>query len=195
MAYSRAVRDCNSMAWRLAQFLDWSRAHRDLRRWGRSLRGWGHGQPDRLPPVKRQGCTIGSPNLWFVFFRHYSFWLFCYFCCNLTLLLLVILLFPLLFDIIAFGYFVISIVTWHYCFWLFCYSRCDLTLLLLALFCYFHCDLTLFASSYYVRYVWTEHAIVAFSYLVLVVSNFTTSIILSYELCDGLSEMPFDDKL
>ena len=102
------------------------------------------------------GVTVGSPNLWFVFI-----W---------TLLFFVILLFFLWFDIIAFGYFVIYIVIWHYCF---------------HLFFYFCCHLTLSASSYYVHSDWTEHAIIAFSYLLLIVSNFTASSILSYVLCDG----------
>ena len=39
---------------------------------------------------------------------------FCYFRCDSTLLLSVILLFSLRFDIIVFGSFVISVVIWHY---------------------------------------------------------------------------------
>ena len=100
-------------------------------------------------------------------------------CLLLTLSLLVILLFLLWF-----------VFFWNCRFWLFCYFHCDLTLFLLVILL-FLCDLTLVASSFYVRYVWTEHAIAAFSYPLPVVSNFTASSILSYVLCDGLSEMPF----
>jgi len=57
--------------------------------------------------LSRQICDLFS-------FGHYCFWLFCYFCCDLTLLLSVIFLFPLWFDIIAFDYFVISVVIWCY---------------------------------------------------------------------------------
>jgi len=108
MAYSIAVRGCSSMARRLARFL---RRRLQRRRW--SPGGWGHGWHVWLPPVRSLSCTAGSPNLWFVFIGHYCFWLFCYFRCDLTLLLSVILLFLLWFDVIAFGYFVISIVIWH----------------------------------------------------------------------------------
>jgi len=111
--------------------------------------------------------------LWYFFIWHYCFCLFCYFRCDLTLLLLVILLFSLWFDIIAFGYFVIFVAIRHYCF---------------RFFCYFRCDLTLSASSYYVHCDWTEHVVIAFSYLLLIVSDFTASSILLYVLCDGLSE-------
>ena len=83
--------------------------------------------------------------------------------------------FLLWFDIIAFGYFVISVVISHYCF---------------RLFCYFHCDLTLSASDYYVHYDRIEHVVIAFGYLLLIVRNFTASSILSYVLCDGFSETP-----
>ena len=75
--------------------------------------------------LDHQTCDLSSfdiiPFGYFVIFvviGHYCFWLFCYSRCYLTLLLLVILLFPLWLDIIAFGYFVIPVVIWHYCFWL-----------------------------------------------------------------------------
>ena len=168
MAYSRVVRGCSSMARRLAWFL-----HRRLWRGRQSPGGWGHGRHVGLPPVRSQSCTAGSPNLWYFFIWHYCFCLFCYFRCDLTLLLLVILLFSLWFDIIAFGYFVIFVAIRHYCF---------------RFFCYFRCDLTLSASSYYVHCDWTEHVVIAFSYLLLIVSDFTASSILLYVLCDGLSE-------
>ena len=72
LAHYRAVRGCNSMAWRLAWFL-----RGDLRRWRQSLRGWGHGR--HVGP----GCQIYD----LFSFGHYCFCLFCYFRCDLTLLL------------------------------------------------------------------------------------------------------------
>jgi len=73
MAYSRAVRGCSSMSWGLARLSDRGGASKDLRRWRWSSRWWGHGQSDRLSPVRRWGCTTGSPNLWSVFFWRYCF--------------------------------------------------------------------------------------------------------------------------
>jgi len=102
----------------------------------------------------RQICDLFS-------FGHYCFWLFCYFCCDLTLLLSVILLFPLWFDIIALGYFVISIVIWRYLLPIIMSMMIEQNMpLLLSIIC---CSLWLI---------------------------FTMSSILLYVLCDGLSKTP-----
>ena len=116
LAHYRAVRGCNSMARRFAWFL-----RGDLRRWRQSLRGWGHGR--HVGP----GCQIYD----LFSFGHYCFCLFCYFRCDLTLLLSVILLFPLWFHIIAFDYFVISVVIWHYLFLVIMSIVIELNMLLL----------------------------------------------------------------
>ena len=127
--------------------------HRKMRIWLTCLTSWEGAEPcDR----DRQTCDFSSSDInafsYFVIsilIWQYCFQLFCYFHCDLTLLLLVILLFPLWPDIVVFSYFVIFIVIYHYDFQLL--WHCDLTLLsfvvksnMLSL---FHLSITIITSS------------------------------------------------
>ena len=141
MSYSRAVWGCGRVAWRLARYLDKGRTCKDPWRCGWSPGRWGYGLLARLPGRERSHMTeivrpVISPHL--------------------ALLLSVILLFPLWSNIIAFSYFVISMVIWHYCFQLFCYFHCDLTLLLLVILLFpWWSDIIVF--SYFVIFIVIYH--------------------------------------
>ena len=75
---------------------------------------------------------------------------------------------------------------------------CDLSLFYIiafSSFCYFHCDkieLGVIAFSYFVISIMIKLNLVLLLLVIcyLIVSNFSASNILSYVLCDGLSETP-----
>ena len=106
----------------------------------------------------------GSPDLWFIFFRHYDFCLSCY-----------------------------SRMIWHYCFcyfhviWHYCFGYLMLLLLVILLLPLWF---DIICTSCYVRYDWAEYAVIALSYLLLVVTKFTATSMLWFLLCDDFSEMP-----